>query len=285
MPRSKSSTASSPTVAPSTSKQQKPSSSSGAPPTTAASPPDIPSVPETPTVQTGLGASAGPVPSTGLGSVVLSSPAVVSPVTAPTTTPAAVVPPGVGMPPAMTFPPLPVGYVEPNMRAYLGCHPTKTQLAAVLAAITDLGNFVDYTTVLGASAPEAPAVAGLLTVGISWRALRNESQAWTAFVNAQDAMAWKPALASLEELKPLFLIAVAKNPALAGMYPGLTQLFDAGKVTARLAAATKKKAAQAQATAAKKAAADEAAADKAAAKAASASAAATTAPKTVTVSA
>ncbi len=198
----------------------------------------------------------------------------------PDPTPSVPVPPGVGMAPATTLPPIPDGYVAPDLRAYLGWRPTKGQLAAIPGALTDLASFVDYTSALGAAAPPIPTVVGLARVGQSWRSLRNEAQAWLAFVNAQDAIAWKAALSSFDEVKPLFLIAVAKNPALAGMYPGLTQLFEAGKVTARLSAATRRKAAQAQATAAKKAADDEAEADKAAA-----ARAAATAAKTVTVTA
>ncbi len=175
----------------------------------------------------------------------------------------------------MTVPSVPAGFVLPDMDAFRGSYPNKNELVAAPLALTDLGNFTSYPTVLGSSAPAEPAVAGKLSVAISWRAVRNESQAWLAYVNAQDAIAWKAALSSLDEVKPLFLIAVAKNPELAGTFPGLSQMFDAGKVVAAKALATKKKATEAEAKAAKKAAAAQAAANAAAVKAAAHAAAAT----------
>jgi hypothetical protein len=62
--------------------------------------------------------------------------------------------------------------------------------------------------------------------------------------------AWKAAQTLLEELKPAFLGALAKNPALASQYQGLTGVLDAPKVSASKATATKKKNAQAKAAAA-----------------------------------
>ncbi len=168
----------------------------------------------------------------------------------------------------VTVPTVPAGCVLPDMDDFRGSHPTKNEIIAAPLALRDLGNFTDYETVLGSLAPAEPGLAGKLSVAISWRSLRNESQAWLAYVNAQDAIAWKVTLEALDELKPIFLIAVAKNPELAGTYPGLSQMFNASKVVAAKALATKKKAAQAEAKAAKKAAAAQAAANAAAVKAA-----------------
>jgi hypothetical protein len=187
------------------------------------------------------------------------------------------------MPPAVTFPVIAEGTVLPNMRAFRGFYPNHEELAALPGALTDLASFVDYTSLLGSSAPLPTALIGVVNVGLAWRTQRNASQAWTAFVAAQDGIAWKAASSMIDELRPLFLFAVAKNPELATAYPGLTQLFHAGKAAAELAAATKRKAVKAQAAAAKKAAVDEAAAELAEAKAAAASAAANATGKGVTV--
>ena len=54
----------------------------------------------------------------------------------------------------------------------------------------------------------------------------------------------------LDQLKPLFLIAVAKDPALATQYAGLAQMFDAPKAVAKQAVATRKKNAKTKAVAA-----------------------------------
>ncbi len=173
----------------------------------------------------------------------------------------------------MTIPSVPAGFLQPRMRGFLGCYPNKNELIAAPLALIDLGNFADYESVLGSSAPACSAVSGSIQVGLSWRKVRDETQAFLGYASTQDAIAWKAATGFMEKLRPLFLIAVTENPALAVKYPGLAQLFDAGKVAARLAAATRKKAAQAESRAAKKAAADEAAANAAAVKAAAATAA------------
>jgi len=171
------------------------------------------------------------------------------------------------------------------MDNYRGVYPSISELVEAPGAIEDLQSFVDYTALLGTAAPPASAVAENLSAAISWRAVRHESSAWLAYVNAQDAIAWKAARASLSMLRPLFVIAVENNPALATKYPSLTQLFGAGKLAAQKAVATKKKADLAAARAAKKAAAAQAIAEAAEAKAAAAAAAVPAGGKTVTVSA
>jgi hypothetical protein len=62
---------------------------------------------------------------------------------------------------------------------------------------------------------------------------------------AQDGTACKNALTLVDELKPLFLNAVAKNAALAQQYLGLAQRFDAQNAPAKQAVATRKKSAKA----------------------------------------
>ncbi len=71
--------------------------------------------------------------------------------------------------------------------------------------------------------------------------MRPPALAWDKYVTSQNGMAWKAATAQLDAFKPLFLMAVAKNPDLAVKYAGLARLFDAPKVVAKQAVATKKK--------------------------------------------
>jgi len=152
----------------------------------------------------------------------------------------------VAPPPVVATPTPPLGFIAPTMSRYRGYHPKTLQLIAAAGAISDLGKFTDYLTVFGTSAPAASAVATALETGLAWRALRDSSESWNTYVKALDAMAWQAALLLLDELKPLFLIAVAKNAALSSAYPGLARIFDATVTLAKASAATKKKKAKAE---------------------------------------
>jgi hypothetical protein len=127
------------------------------------------------------------------------------------------------------------------MRTFMGYHPSKTELSAAPRVLVDLGNFADYNSVLGSSAPPASSVSNAVSVAIQWRMQRGPTEAWDAYVKAQDGIAWKEALTLLDEVKALFLIAAAKNPTLTTTYPGLARMFDAPKVAAKQATSTRKK--------------------------------------------
>jgi hypothetical protein len=159
-----------------------------------------------------------------------------------------------GPPTNVVIPPPPAGFVAPSGRAYMGYLPSARELAAASTAMSDLAAFDDYVALLGSAAPPAASVASAIGVGIQWATMRIPAEAWETYVRAQYGLAWKEAKTLLEELKPLFLHAMAKNPALASQYQGLTGMFDATKVAADKAIATKKrnaktKAAQAKSTA------------------------------------
>jgi hypothetical protein len=140
------------------------------------------------------------------------------------------------------------------MKQYRGSYPRKTEIMAAPNVVVELQRFVDYTALLGASAPPAATVASSLSAAVKWGVLRSSTDAWSNYVRAEYAMAWQTANTLLDEVKPLFFIALAKNSLLATLYPSLTQLFNASKVSARQAATTKKKAAKAAAEAAASAA-------------------------------
>jgi trimeric autotransporter adhesin len=188
-------------------------------------------------------------------------------------------------PPSQTAPTVPNGFSAPDMREFMGFRPNRTELSAMPAAINDLGNFVDYAALLGIGAPAATSVSGAITLGVQWRAQRGLAEAWDTYAKTQDAIAWKAALTLLEELKPLFLGAVVKKPELATTYPGLAQIFNAGKATSKQAEVTRKKNAKAAAVAAAATATAAQAAAVASAAAEATKAVATTAvtPKSVTV--
>jgi hypothetical protein len=246
-----------------------------------------PSVSATPTVSTKGTACATATPtvaqssSTTIGAVpvVTSATTQTSPVEAP---PA---PNVVGLPPAVTMPTRPAGFVAPSPRVYQGFHPSSSEVEAASTAVVELTGFANYGSVFGPLAPTAAAVANALNLAVQWRNMRDSTESWDAYVRAEDGLAWKNALTLADELKPLFLIAVSKNSALAQQYPGLAQLFGAPKQVAKQGLATKKK--NAKTSAAKAAAAAPAAAAGAAVQAAPevASAASPASPKSVTVNA
>jgi len=168
---------------------------------------------------------------------------------APATTTAPAVAAGIAMPPDVTIPEPPANFVAPKLTEFRGYHPTQNQVSKGPQAIVDLGHFVDYETVLGTSAPPIHALVEALQAALAWRALRDPTEAWDTYVRAQDGSAWMAALTLLDQMKPLFLIAVARNPALGGQYPGLAAIFGAAKRSAKLGQTTRKNNAKAKAAA------------------------------------
>jgi hypothetical protein len=150
----------------------------------------------------------------------------------------------------VTVPTPPAGQPPPNPRDYLGFHPTSREVSASAVAIANLAKGDAFNAALGSLAPPAATLAAALETAIEWRAMRASSEAWDAYVRGQDGLAWKQALTIVDEVKPVFQIAVAKNPALASQYPGLVQLFEAPRLDSKQATATKKKNAKTKAAAA-----------------------------------
>jgi len=197
------------------------------------------------------GGTTSPPTPTGTPSGALSTTSAVTGTT-PTTTSS--VPSNLSAPPDVTLPQIPVGFVAPSARAFFGYYATEAEVSAAPLALHDLGNFASYTAILGASAPSVSSVTGTLTMALDWRASRVAAEAWAAYATTQDYVAWKAALMVLDDLKPLFLLAVKKNADLATQYAGLVQLFDAGKLVAAEAAVTRKKNAKSKAAKAAQAA-------------------------------
>ena len=89
--------------------------------------------------------------------------------------------------------------------------------------------------------PPVQRLATLLDFARKWRAQRDAAGAWNAYVRAQDALAWKGALDLLDELKPTFRRAAARQPSLAMKHPRLALFFDAHRQIAQRASDTKTK--------------------------------------------
>ena len=143
-------------------------------------------------------------------------------------------------PPSTSLPPLPKGFVAPSKRDFVGYRPSERELSAATSAVADLGSFTSYRDVLGAAAPDPDALAKTLELALQWRAIREQTAAWEAYVQAQDAIAWKAALLELDRLKPFFLRAAATT-TLGERYPGLMELLYAPKRSAKQAAVTRKR--------------------------------------------
>jgi hypothetical protein len=162
-------------------------------------------------------------------------------------------------PPDVTLPPIPSDYTEPVMTSFRGHYPNKVELAEMRRAEDELRQFTEYTTILGTATTPAVDFANALELGRAWRSLRDQSAAWDSYVKAQDAKAWKTAMAMLDDVRPSFQRAVQKNSALGLAYPALVALCGATKTVAKAAVATRAKNAEthaATAAAATKAASD-----------------------------
>jgi hypothetical protein len=160
-------------------------------------------------------------------------------------------------PPTVTLPSVATGFTAPSLRAFMAYRLTSLEALAMPSVVKDLGNADALETSLGPTAPGASAILAKVTVGMQWRALRDEVDAFETYVKVADAMAWKSAVTALDKLEPFFAAAVAANPELAATFPGLTAYFSARSGSAKQGVATKKKKAK---TVAQKAAASAASA-------------------------
>jgi hypothetical protein len=125
--------------------------------------------------------------------------------------------------------------------------PRKEELAALDAAITELGAFPEYAEVLGKTAPPVAQVIAALTVAMKWSAMLASSRAFTSYVQAQTGVTWQAARVLLEGVKARFQIASAGDPTLVSKYPALVRLLGAARVVAAKGASTKKANQKAQA--------------------------------------
>ncbi len=71
--------------------------------------------------------------------------------------------------------------------------------------------------------------------------MRNASTAWDLYSRDQEGIAWRAMRATMDRLKPAFLLAAKTNPSVGTSYPGLAALLGAKAVSAQKGAATRKR--------------------------------------------
>jgi hypothetical protein len=122
---------------------------------------------------------------------------------------------------------------------YRGVLPQKTELAALPAAVEELGEFTNYASILGAAAPPATQVAQALGIGGQWSSMRNSTDSWDGYCRFQEGVAWTTIRAMMDRLRPAFDLAVAADPTIASRFPNLAALLGAKKAAAKQGAATR----------------------------------------------
>jgi hypothetical protein len=142
-------------------------------------------------------------------------------------------------PPAANIPEVPSGYVAPAGNIFRGIIPLKTELGVVPAAVKELGEFTDYATVLGTTAPPAAQLAEALDIGGQWSSMRNLTDAWDGYCRFEEGVAWRSIRGMMERLKPTWALAVTADPTLAVRYPNLASLLAAKQQNAKQGAATR----------------------------------------------
>jgi hypothetical protein len=150
-------------------------------------------------------------------------------------------------PPTLTLPPVPGDFSPVAMSSFRGHYPNKLELSAMPKAMGDLGRFVNYAALLGGAAPAASAVVATVDRALDWREIRDSMEAFSAYVKAEDGIAWKSAMNMLDEVRPLFAFAASKDPSLITAYPWLAQLLAASKAPALKAVASRMKKAKSDA--------------------------------------
>jgi hypothetical protein len=214
-----------------------------------------PQVSATPTVATA--AASATAPQTATPSIPTTSGAV--PVVNTSDTTAGVVPvvaapapmPNVvGPPPSVITPTPPDGFVPIGAEGYRGYHPSTKELAAASTVVGQLQQpGCNYAELFGSAAPSAASVVNALQIGLGWRNLRVPADAWDQYVKTEDGLAWKSAMLLLDQLKPIFLTAIAQNAALATQFSGLAEMFGARRTAAAKGGATRKQNAKTKAVA------------------------------------
>jgi hypothetical protein len=156
-----------------------------------------------------------------------------------TTTSATQVAAPMALPPDLTLPVVPTGFVPVDAKDYAGVHPRAAQAAAMPNAITELEKSTSYEATFGATVPPADKLAGDMTTAAAWTAQREALENYLVYVKSCEAVTWKLVLAELDQLNAGFKAAVANNSGVAAQFPATARLLDVPKVLAQRAAATR----------------------------------------------
>ncbi|MGO8992972.1 MAG: hypothetical protein ACLQVI_06570 [Polyangiaceae bacterium] len=143
-------------------------------------------------------------------------------------------------PPGMTVPGVPDNYVPATPNEFTAVVPRQSELAALPQAVTDLTNFTDYDSTLGATAPQLSEVQQSLGVGSQWSTIRQASTKFDGYASLQEGLSWKAIRTQMAALRPAFTLAANRDPTLVVKYAGLAKLLSAKQSIAQKGAATKK---------------------------------------------
>jgi hypothetical protein len=223
----------------------------------------IPAAPASPAPTAAPSPAAAPAPAASPAQPPVATAAPAAPAADPSPTPSASSDDGggadfpVAMPPDVTVPSVPAGFVPVNPLDLRGWRPMQSELASLPDAVMELNGFANYAEVFGITAPPASQVSTRLTVAAAWTTLYASTTAWYNYVKSLEGMAWKDALELFDKLKVPFQLAAASNPAMLNQYPAIARMTEAKGLAAKRGTSTKAKdkKAAAKATAAQAAAA------------------------------
>jgi len=144
-----------------------------------------------------------------------------------------------GPPANALIPAPPTGFVPSSDSIFIGVLPRLVELGALPGAVEDLRSFLDYTSVLGTTAPSIAEAIAAFDLGEQWSSMRKASSAWDAYAEMQEGIAWSTIRPIMNKLRAAFELAVGHDPSLATKYANLNTLLTAKRSIAKKGAATK----------------------------------------------
>jgi hypothetical protein len=150
------------------------------------------------------------------------------------------------MPPVVTFPSPPDGFVPLNFANYRGSFPLLEQAAAAPDAAAEIEGSSTYATTFGSSVPKASVLAKELVTASDWTKLRVAAESFLLYVRSFEAITWKSARADLEKLDAVFQAVESHDPAALAAFPATKRLLSVPKVISARGAATRARDAKAK---------------------------------------
>jgi len=144
-------------------------------------------------------------------------------------------------PPAAAVVPVPPdGYTATDGSEYRGVLPKATQLAVMSGVVQELGRFSDYAQVFGRTAPPIASITQSFSAANQWSLMRVRTIAWEGYCLQQEGLAWVDIHRLMDQIQPLFELAVASDASIGVQFPMMLKLFNAQRVIAAKGAATRK---------------------------------------------
>jgi len=138
------------------------------------------------------------------------------------------------------FPAPPDGFTATGGAEYSGYLPKATQLAVLGGVIQELGRFTDYSAVLGRTAPPIASITQSFDAANQWSLMRVRTIAWEGYCLQQEGLAWIDVRKLMDQIQPLFEVAVSNDPSIGAAYPMMLKFFGAQRVIAAKGVATRK---------------------------------------------